>query len=103
MINLEYAPLGLDCHEPFDLSDEDVVWGRCANAGSLIGRGLPDNCVFVFPTEHDAANAPNNYSTPYSLTVGQAKNEGRRLGCGGLCLIDANLNVLREWPLTEGK
>lgn len=90
--------LGED-YEPFDLSDNDEVW----TAGA-IGSGLGTGC---FPTEADATAArPILVSIGARLiqpvqqtTVSERKDYARRDGCPVVVLRDANLNVLKTWPV----
>ena len=96
--------LGED-YEPFDLSDDDVVWfPDDAHAGywplvarlRLAFRGATP----VFVCEADVLA---NDCAALGVPLCDAKAWAREAGRTRLALVDARLNVLKEWPLTEGK
>lgn len=94
--SLMEPPLGLGDYEPFDLSDDDLVWGSVGEGiGPVLGPGVP---VVRWPTEQDAAKAHpgGRFGTE---RLGESIAYARAHGAPSVQLVDGNLNVLKEWPV----
>ena len=83
--------------ERFDLSPEDEVW---SGRGIIAAPGLTPDSYLCWPTRADAQAAGE--TGVRHLLLKTLFRYARNDGSPSVILVDANLNVLKEWPVSQG-
>lgn len=96
-INLDAPLLGLgDDYEPFDLGDDDLLWGCVkGTTGDPINPRKP---LRRFPSRSDVSIA-HPHATPTTQTLRDAKRQAATQGRPSVNLCDGDMNIIRTWPV----